>query len=595
MKSVVGIPQAAAWVALLVGLGEAALFGVASLVLHRYTHQNPQFIWMSAISMAALFVIPAMILIFLMRNRTEEARIQAAITVFGFLGAFALLLAFPKLHIMASVALALGIAVQAGRSARAHAAVFSRLVRVTVWPMVGVVCVLAISLNATRAIAERREHASLPAAQPDAPNVILLILDTVRASRLSLYGNTRATTPRIDSIAGHGVHFTQALSPAPWTLPSHASMFTGRLPHEMSASWRTPFGADHPTLAEVLRARGYATGGFVANYFYVSRESGLHRGFTHYEDFATTPAAILSASGLARRLVAWTWLRERTGYLRNPGAKDAPRANRDLLRWLSKRGDRPFFAFVNYFDAHAAYDPPAPFDTRFRSTELPRNPFLLNEKPISTQNAQPELDAYDGALAFLDAQIGDLIDSLDARGKLRNTLLILTSDHGEEFGEHGLLDHGKSLYMPVLHVPLVIVFPGRVPAGNAIRVPVSTRDVPATVLQLLGEKSRQSLPGRSLARYWTAGEEAFPEERITSQVRHNPGREPWLPTSAGDMASLLNARHHFIRNGDGRAELYDVIADPLEQRNLAGDAAWREYVARYGASLDSLVPTRSGR
>ena len=192
----------------------------------------------------------------------------------------------------------------------------------------------------------------LPPSSPDAPNVLMIVLDTVRAQNLNLYGYHRPTMPKLEQIAKTGVFFEQAVSPAPWTLPSHASMFTGRHPHELSADWTTPLDATYPTLAEILYQHGYVTAGFVANKIYCSYESGLNRGFMHYEDYLVSPGQLIRSSALGREITNNLDLRQRFKYYDDLGGKSAERLNHDFLSWLSRQEQGPFFAFLNYFDAH---------------------------------------------------------------------------------------------------------------------------------------------------------------------------------------------------------------------------------------------------
>ncbi len=578
--------------ALLAGLGEAVILGVEMQLLGTYTHRNPQLIWMAAVSNLVLFALPALVLWLVLRRQRPEVQIRIAVMVFMVLVLMAFLRFLPRVHLLARVLLSLGVAFQAGRLA-AGSDRFHRMVRVTLWPAVALVAALAVGLNGYRALRERRMVAALPNAVEGAPNLLLIILDTVGGSHVSLNGYSRPTTPRLARFAQRGVQFRRASSPASWTLPSHASMFTGRWPREIAVNFLTPLGSDQPTLAEVLGSRGYLTGGFVGNYIYASRESGLDRGFSLYKDYAADLGGLLTSSAWGAGLLNSTTVRLRTGHLKWFGGREADQLNQDFLSWLSKKERRPFFAFVNYFDAHGEYDPPAPFDTVFRSTNRPRdNHFLKNGKPISREEAQPELDAYDGAIAHLDGQVGSLLDSLDARGELRNTIVIITSDHGEEFGEHQLLGHAISLYHEALHVPLVVVFPAKVPAGMTVESPVSTRDIAATILSLIGGDRTDELPGHALNRHWTVSDGA-PADTILSELQYNKSQPDWFPNSKGDMSSLITARHHFILNGDGRIELYDLLYDSLEQRDLARRDASRDDVDRFRKYLEStnrLVP-----
>ena len=298
-----------------------------------------------------------------------------------------------------------------------------------------------------------------------------------------------------------GVRFEHVLSTAPWTLASHATMFTGRYPHELSADWLTALDATYPTLAEGLSARGYAAAGFVANMWYCSYETGLARGFSHYEDYPISAAHVMLSSSLGHLLSGTHSLRNKLS------RKSAETVNAEFLEWLNRRRDsRPYFVFLNYMDAHEPYQPPAGFDNIYST---PGDAALIRD--LNDASASPKLmpearraaiGEYDESITYLDYELGRLFTELKRRGRWDRTLVVITADHGEEFGERGLYFHGNSLYRASLEVPLLLRLPGVVPAGRSIGAQVSLRDLAATVLALSG--GRPELPGRSLARYWTA-------------------------------------------------------------------------------------------
>jgi arylsulfatase A-like enzyme len=208
------------------------------------------------------------------------------------------------------------------------------------------------------------------------------------------------------------------------------------------------------------------------------------------------------------------------------------------------------------------------------------------------------MDAYDGAIAYLDAELGALFDSLERRGVLRNTIVVITSDHGEEFGEHGLLGHGNSLYWPSLAVPLIVIAPGQTPAGVIVREPVTTRDVAASVADLTG--IGVTFPGRSLARHWvgsdvTGGDVAAgAPDTLLSHVRRASGLPAWYPVSRGSIASALLGPLHVIRDGRGTLEVYDVERDPWERTDLAPQMARRSQMAPLAEVLRRTLAWRPG-
>jgi arylsulfatase A-like enzyme len=488
------------------------------------------------------------------------------------------------LHKLASVLLSAGLAVQTARFIAAHPTDFQYVVTRSVWGMLLLILSLTALVSGSRLLSERRAISQLAPPPAGAPNVLFITLDTVRARSLSLYGYGRETSPQLERLAKRGVVFERALATAPWTLPSHASMFTGRFPHELRADWNVPLDNRHPTLAEAFSAQGYLTAGFAANTLYCSYEHGLDRGFAHYEDYSRSPGQIILSSSLGR------FLRNRLlpPYIEEVqiiGLKTAAELNRDFLHWVSSAGERPFFVFLNYFDAHAPYMPPAPFETRF-GPKRARPETVLQE--WSQQEAQVVIDAYDGSIAYIDHQLGLLFDQLERRGLMENTLVIVTSDHGEQFGEHGLYDHANSLYRPLLEVPLVISFPARVPAAKRIQEPVTLADLPSTVVELAALQHAPRFPGNSLTRHWEEGTIHAAETPLLMLVSRGINNPEWWPVSKGDMKSLLADGLYYIRNGDGREELYDFENDVLEERDLAGTAEGQRALERFRKDLDVL-------
>ena len=238
-------------------------------------------------------------------------------------------------------------------------------------------CVLLATIVVTvggRAWSEHRAAATLPPPPPTPRNVLLIVWDTVRYANTSLHGYSRRTTPHLEELAGGGVRCDLAFATSSWTLPSHASLFTGRWPHRLGVDWTTPLRPDVPTLAEYLAGRGYDTAGFVANLDYCGRESGLARGFAHYEDFPINLREIFTRYlALGRRLDLPSLVLDldtlvENAFGRSPGlavqaaehAKDAAALNGAFLAWLDgQRGRRrPFFAFLNFNDAHSPYEVP---------------------------------------------------------------------------------------------------------------------------------------------------------------------------------------------------------------------------------------------
>jgi arylsulfatase A-like enzyme len=245
---------------------------------------------------------------------------------------------------------------------------------------------------------------------------------------------------------------------------------------------------------------------------------------------------------------------------------------------------RPFFAFLNYFDAHHPYLAPAPLDRhhpRSREEGLAfRDWWWLEKLDLDAGIIRQAKSAYGDCVRHADRQLGRLLDQLQRRGHLENTLVIVTSDHGEQFGEHDLFLHGNSLYQPVLHVPLVIRWPNRVPALRRIAAPVAIQELPATILDLAVEGQNNPFPGRSLARFWDP-EVALrdsPGPPVRSEIVNGSTCMPSggrSPVCRGHMKSMVLGTLKYIRNGDGAEELYDLSKDPGEKANLLGDSRYQ--------------------
>jgi arylsulfatase A-like enzyme len=359
-------------------------------------------------------------------------------------------------------------------------------------------------------------------------------------------------------------------------------MFTGRWQTELSVLFTRRLDGTYPTLAEALRDAGYATGGFVANLIYTSRESGLARGFARYSDFELTFGAFLRSATLTRKIVDRPRIRWFLNRWHPALWKPAHRVTSEALDWISEREGRPWFAFLNYMEAHDPENTPAPYDTLFG---LPSR--LLYWKDLTIQPVPPPeirarmVQGYDGAIAFLDAHIGGLLDSLKARGQLENTIVIISSDHGEEFGEHGRLGHGITLYRTAIQVPLVILAPRCEDHGHRENAPVSLQDLPATVMDLLRIR-QHPFPGASFAGLICDPSAEPGSHPLFSVLRESarPG-SPTLVTVAADSLQYISA-------GDTLEELYNIDRDPLEQTNLAGTAEGAAQIARLRPLADSI-------
>ena len=588
------------WFGLLAGLAEVLAFALKKFFLHHQFLGKPlQVVWMAPLANAVLYAIPGLVLFLIARRWPRRVTVRVAALIFAFLGFFGLLLVLPlRVSEGAAALLAAGLAVQSARFVAAHPQGVHALVRRTTAWLVALVVGLGLGLQAWQAVAERRALATLPPGSPTASNVLLIVLDTVRAQSLSLYGYARPTTPQLQRLAGVGVRFDRAIATAPWTLTSHGSMFTGHFPSAMSADWQIPLDSTHPTLAEVLRAHGYQTAGFVANILYCTIETGLSRGFIRYEDYLLSPGQIINSSSLVNSMAKNETLQRIVHYNQLLGRKSAAEVNSSFLRWLSRHDRRPFFAFLNYFDAHGPYLPPIPFDTKFGPNErreaLPRP----SQRVVYPPEIQSELDAYEGSIAYLDHHVGLLFDELQRRGALENTLVIITSDHGEEFNEHGVMGHNSTVYMPALRVPLLIIFPSRVPAGKSVSALVSLRDLPATVMDLLHLKGGTQFPGSSLARFWDGNRDPGGpvSDPILSELTGKVSRGLVSKEVPAKIKSLVVGRYHYIFTAwdmGEEEELYDFEQDPFELSDFAARSEeGRRALEGFRTSLRAILAQR---
>ena len=562
------------WFAAVSSLGELA-YATYTKEISQYRVFGPQYVWLIPMGHGFWFTALGLVWLFVARRIVQRLALPTFVFACTLVAGCSWLFQVNGLHPASAVVLAAGLAVQVSRRATAHHYLISEITRRTVSGLVLGIAMIAIGVFFWPRWVEHRALAQLPPATTQTPNVLLIVLDTVRAKSMSLYGYSRSTTPSLERLAKRGVVFERAFSTSPWTLPSHGSMFTGRLPHELTGSWMSPIDGTHPTIAEELGRRGFVTAGFVANTDYGGAEFGLGRGFAHYEDHRTSVGTAMMRTSVGGELLrAMPQLQEYLGTHENFGRKSAEQVNRDFLSWLSGRpASRPYFVFLNYYDAHTPYLPPEPFARSFSAMPSRRDLFSKRlDSAWSPLDLAQLTHAYDGALAYLDHHLGLLFDELDRRGELTNTAVIVTSDHGEQFGEHNLLFHTNSLYPAVLQVPLVIVHPARVPSGSRSGAFVSLRDLAATILDLIGGTESGPFPGESLARYWqppieasqAAGHFVFAEAERT--VEDLP---EWYPSTKGRMRSVIANGIQYIKNyGDGREEVYDLSLDPEAEHDL---------------------------
>ena len=363
-----------------------------------------------------------------------------------------------------------------------------------------------------------RQRPTPPDTRP-AWNVLLVTLDTTRADRLGCYGHARAKTRHIDRLAAEGARFETAIAPAPITLPSHSSLFTGLYPFEHGVRNNGNFylAERFETLATRLKSRGYRTGAFVSS-FILDRRYGLDRGFDVYDDRMEGEYAQVVTLQAERR-----------------GDRTALALGR-FIDERAKEPEAPFFAWLHLYDPHEPYRPPPPFRDIFAK------------------------DPYDGEVAFADAIVASVLDRLRVAGLIDRTLVVVTGDHGESLGEHGESTHSMFLYEGAIRVPLVFWRPGLVPVGRVVAEPVRLVDVAATVLELVGAPALPAPHARSLVpliegRGGSAPAPAYSETLLPKFYMN------WAP-----LRALRDGRYKLI--DAPRPELYDLATDPGESRNL---------------------------
>jgi arylsulfatase A-like enzyme len=430
------------------------------------------------------------------------------------------------------------------------------------------------------------------------PNVLLIVLDTVRADHLDLFGYERETMPHLRRFAQQEAQMVRTFTTGSWTLPSHGSMFTGLYPSAHGGHY--PFVSDNdpgyiaysiredvPTLAEFLASVGYQTAGIAANFGMLS-QFGLPRGFEHY---TASPGAAYSAPKLlwfyrARlgdrslgelfrgSFPAAIQGRSRVFSVREPLYRRAWEINTLARQWLEQQGGRPFFLFLNFMDAHDDYLPLPEDDERFVKRPpgeewfgFPRERFLDSVRGVGKFTAE-EIEflkgQYDAELVSLDRELGRLLDYLKAGGFFDNTLIFITTDHGEAFFEHGYPEHGNSVYQPEIDSFFLIKAP---PSLGAVQPSPRMQlvDLFPTIAAVLNEP----LPGPMQGAPWGAGRDyALSEMFCKSCAGESAGMVQWPDELRRDLVAVMIGDRKLIRSTSGPDEVYDLSRDPAERNPL---------------------------
>ena len=415
-----------------------------------------------------------------------------------------------------------------------------------------------------------KNYSSITSPQIQAPKkipyVILIVLDTVRVDRLSIYG-PHGLTNNLEKFAKESLVYKDCAAPSPWTTPSHASLFTGLYPTEhgsinnLNSKARsdilrpTPLAEEFLTLAEIFKNNGYKTGAVISNYAALHKVFGISQGFQIYDSFKNI--------GDIYRSYPFRPLLHLFCHLTNIYPKyikprrTADDVTKETYRTLNKLIPSPFFLFINYMDAHDPYRPPSPFDGYFLDTAFPKlyrskQYFLrflgkLNEKSWDSYL----LSQYDGEISYLDYHLGKLFSKLKEIKVYDSSLIVITSDHGELFGEHGLKFHGTPMYEEVVKVPLLIKFPFSRKVGYEKKI-ISLVDIYPTILSICDLPIPDGISGKSF------GNGSSP---IVSEL---------YKYKIGEHRILYDGEYKYMTYQHQREpELYNLKKDPLEKVNLS--------------------------
>ncbi|MCI0445316.1 sulfatase-like hydrolase/transferase [bacterium] len=410
------------------------------------------------------------------------------------------------------------------------------------------------------------------------PNILLIVVDTLRWDFVSAYGFPHPLTPNIDALAREGVLYENAISPSPWTTPSHASLFIGQYPSRNGVDGRNILlDPTSKTLASELSRSGFQTAGFINN-VYIRRQTGLGRGFQQYEEF-------WGRNECSSIMLLIEFLREKFNPREDTGAMETRNA---IIDWLHHdwTGKHPFFLFVHLMEPHAPYGAPSSEVQKFlprgvtpqQAAKVNQDPeiFITGKLKMTARDFEILTALYQNDVNYVDSVIGEIIQDFRHRNLLDNTLVIFTSDHGEHFGENGLMSHELSLYDVLIHVPLVIRFPNRNHAGTRIKETVQTIDIFPSVLRFLKSESKLDLQGFSLLPDFFERKNhpyAFSEYNNLRAADKMKRRFPDLPDSpiwrTKVLKSVRTEDWKFIWSTDGIRELYSIANDPYEKNNLA--------------------------
>ena len=414
------------------------------------------------------------------------------------------------------------------------------------------------------------------------PNILLIIMDCVRADRVGAYGYGHNTTPAIDKLAAEGVVFENAYSSLVLEIYSVASLYTGLYSSQHGVDIHHPRLSQEPiTLAGYLQSKGYSTAAFTPAGSWHQRTFGFHRGFEHFQE-AYRPFSWLDKLFPTETLFekVWRHLGYRFGYTYDQGGRSM---NQAAQKWLSSRPqDKPFFMVVHYLEPHLPYHLPEPFYSKFLPAGVSKPlvkrvnqdayKYMAHEVEMSAEDFTVLGALYNGSLNYLDFRIQELVSCLETQGGLDSTLIILMADHGENLGEHSLMDHQYCVYDTLVRIPLIMRLPSTFPAGRRELKLVQNIDILPTIVEFAGGSVRElshDLRGQDMFGSGI-GHEFTISEYLTPAFKRFEFAHPKFDYSEYDrqLRAIRTTEYKLIWSSDGEHELYQIATDAYEEHNL---------------------------
>lgn len=424
------------------------------------------------------------------------------------------------------------------------------------------------------------------------PNVILITLDTIRTDHISCYGYYRQTTPNLDKFAQESLLFKNAFSTGSWTLPAHASIFTGLYPSKHGAHGKmsaqqydlgTKLNDQFTTLAEVLQKEGYRTAGVIGGP-YCSSNFGLAQGYDYYNENLINIKPDLAHFRLYKIIGKFIPLKDMAFRFGYSGARIAAQMNTIALGWLNRNYTQPFFLFINYFDPHGPFAAPPPYDLLYegKNEEIIATPekrgeinycvrewaftqsVLSGEMVLSEKKKAHLISQYDGKISYLDFHLGKLLQKLKDLKIYDQTMIVIAGDHGESFGEHNLMFHNVALYGNLLKVPLIIKYPRPMKKKGIAEHTVSLVDIMPEIITTLGLPIPDHIQGIPLG-----------EKKLRGVVAENYRQKAFVKMAPRrfdrDLRAIIKDDFKYIWSSNGKNELYNLQKDPHELHNLVNE------------------------